>query len=303
MHRLPFDQPGIWCKTNLHMHSNVSDGDLSPADAVAAYAAQGYDAVALTDHFLEKYGQPITDTRALRTGSITTLIGAELHGPALSHGDLWHIVAVGLPLDFALPAEGETGPQIAARAAASGAFVGIAHPAWYRLQLADALLVAPHADAVEVFNSTARSHNDSGDGWYLADGIAMATGKPLFAYAADDTHFRPNRPDTFRSWTMVRAAERSPEAILAALKAGAFYASQGPQIRSVERDGNRLLVETTPVEEAYITGTGWKSASARQRAMTRFSLPLDLFGGSWARLTVVDAAGHRAWTSPFSVEA
>jgi hypothetical protein len=303
MHRLPFDRPGIWCKTNLHTHSTVSDGDLDPAAVVAAYAAQGYDAISLTDHFLEKYGYPITDTRSLRTAGMTTLIGAELHGPALSHGELWHIVAVGLPLDFARPAADETGPQIAARAAAAGAFVGIAHPAWYRLSLADALLVAPHADAVEVFNSTARAHNDSGDGWYLADGLAIATGRPLMAYAADDTHFRATRPDAFRSWTMVRAAERSPEAILAGLKAGAFYASQGPQIHRIERDGDVIHVETSPVEEAYITGIGSASAYARLRAMTRFTLPVAKFAGSWARITVVDAAGHRAWSNPFAVEA
>jgi hypothetical protein len=33
---------------------------------------------------------------------------------------MWHFVAAGLPLDFEPPQEDETGPDIAARAAAAG---------------------------------------------------------------------------------------------------------------------------------------------------------------------------------------
>ncbi len=43
-------------------------------------------------------------------------------------GEYWHIVAAGLPLDFAPAGDEETGPEIARRAHAAGAFVGIAHP-------------------------------------------------------------------------------------------------------------------------------------------------------------------------------
>lgn len=35
---------------DLHCHSNVSDGVLSPADVVARAAANGVDVLALTDH-------------------------------------------------------------------------------------------------------------------------------------------------------------------------------------------------------------------------------------------------------------
>ncbi|MFZ3259686.1 MAG: PHP domain-containing protein, partial [Thiobacillus sp.] len=35
---------------DLHCHSNVSDGVLSPADVVARAAANGVHALALTDH-------------------------------------------------------------------------------------------------------------------------------------------------------------------------------------------------------------------------------------------------------------
>jgi len=123
---------------------------LPPAEVIAAYRDHGYDFLAITDHFLERYHYPVTDTRAFQTDSFTTLLGAELHGPQTEVGERWHIVGVGLPLDFAPLQPGETGPQIAARAAAAGAFIGMAHPAWYTLTLNDALSLEA-ADAVEGF--------------------------------------------------------------------------------------------------------------------------------------------------------
>ena len=54
----------------------------------------------------------------------------------MENGELWHILAVGLPLDFApthtpqftpIPDQ-ETGPEVARRAHDAGAFVAVAHP-------------------------------------------------------------------------------------------------------------------------------------------------------------------------------
>jgi predicted metal-dependent phosphoesterase TrpH len=81
MYQLPFDRPGRFYRGNLHTHSTRSDGALPPEAVVEAYQRQGYDFIALTDHFLDSFGFPITDTRALRAADFTTLIGAELHAP------------------------------------------------------------------------------------------------------------------------------------------------------------------------------------------------------------------------------
>src|SRR4051794_13773626 len=202
VHNLPFDQPGRFFKGNLHTHSTRSDGSLHPEEVIVAYRARGYDFVALTDHFLPRYSFPIVDTRAWRRDGFTTLLGAELHGPILESGDPWHILAVGLPLDFAAPVPGETGPAIATRARAAGAFVGMAHPAWYALSLDDALALAD-AHAVEVYNTTCDVLSGRGESWHLAD-VLLGRGKRLFAYATDDAHFR-EQPDAFGGWVQVRA--------------------------------------------------------------------------------------------------
>ena len=131
MLNLPFAQPGRFFRGNLHTHSTRSDGRREPEAVAAAYRERGYDFLALTDHFMERFGYAVTDTRSLRSADFTTLLGAELHAPSLANGALWHLVAVGLPLDFAPTHSDESGPELAHRAAEAGAFLGIAHPAWY----------------------------------------------------------------------------------------------------------------------------------------------------------------------------
>ena len=45
------------------------------------YRRRGYDFISLTDHFLEHYDWPLTDTTAFRAAGFTTIYGAELHAP------------------------------------------------------------------------------------------------------------------------------------------------------------------------------------------------------------------------------
>ena len=122
-----FSAPGRFWRGNLHTHSNLSDGALDPAEVCRRYKAEGYDFIALTDHFVGAYGYPITDTTGFRDNQFTTILGAELHSGAMENGELWHILAVGLPQDFAASnsphfrpvPDQETGPEIAARARAA----------------------------------------------------------------------------------------------------------------------------------------------------------------------------------------
>ena len=116
----PFSTPGRFWRGNLHTHSTLSDGALTPEAVIEAYKRAGYDFVQLSEHFLDRFGWPIADTRAFRSNDFTTLIGGELHAMGTKVGELWHILAAGLPLDFPAPGPAETGPELAARARAAG---------------------------------------------------------------------------------------------------------------------------------------------------------------------------------------
>lgn len=294
-----FAPEGRFWRGNLHGHSTGSDGALAPAEVCARYRAAGYDFVCISDHFLPQYRHPVTDTRADRTGDFTTLLGAELHAPATGHGDLWHIVAAGLPGDFEATRPGETGPELARRAAAAGAFIALAHPHWSQLNLADGLSVEA-AHAVEVYNNKSAIEVDRGDGLVLFDAMLHA-GRRVFAIASDDSHWHED--DAFAGWIMVRAPENTPEALLAALKRGAFYASQGPEILSVTRDGDALLVRCSPARSVILAGPlGWRQRMLGD-GLTEARLPIEAARGGWRRLTVRDAAGRRAWSNPIWLDA
>ncbi|MBI2940217.1 MAG: CehA/McbA family metallohydrolase [Chloroflexi bacterium] len=295
MNHLPFDKPGRFYRGNLHTHSTSSDGRLGLTEVVAVYRDYGYDFLAITDHFVERYGFPLTDTRQFRTDTFTTLLGAELHAPRTALGENYHLLAVGLPLDFAPTAAGETGPTLAERAAGTGAFVGIAHPAWYGLTLSDALAVEA-AHSVEVYNETCVAHNDRGDSWATSD-LLSVHGRRLTACAVDDAHFAA-RPDHRAAWVHVRAEQLEPAALLAALKAGHFYSSQGPQLHEVAIAAGRIHVACSPARAVFITGRAATACSIRGEAVAEGEFPLDQFQGSYCRVTVVDAAGRRAWSNP-----
>jgi hypothetical protein len=294
---LPSDKPGRFWKGNVHTHSTRSDGKLTPAEVVAAYKARGYDFVAITDHFMERFGYPVVDTSIHRDETFMTLFGAELHGPRITNGDIWHLLAVGLPLDFAPPDDkDESGPSLARRAAEAGAFVAIAHPAWYTLTLEDALSIEV-AHAVEIYNHTTTHHNDRGDGWFMSDLLSMS-GRRLHTIAVDDAHFS-TRPDAFGGWVQVKAESLDPDALLASLKTGHFYASQGPELHDVAIVGEEIRVACSPTRVIFATGLGSASRHLRGDALTDATFPLEPFmTGGYVRITVIDDGGKRAWSNP-----
>jgi hypothetical protein len=294
----PFSSPGRFWRGNLHTHSTRSDGHLPPDEVCAFYREAGYDFLALTDHFMERYGFPITDTRSNRATGFTTLLGAELHTGQAEFGQLWHILAVGLPSDFAPNLPGETGPEIAARALEAGAFVAAAHPAWYGLTEADIRsLGAIHA--VEIYNGTSIDHNDKPDSWYVLD-LLLRRGARYSACATDDAHFNPERRDSLRGWVHVKSATLEPEALLDALKAGDYYSSTGPQIHDIQiTSGDRLIVHCSPADRVWLTGHGSLSFAVHGHGITDAEFRLEPFAHSGCfRVTVRDAQGGRAWSNP-----
>ena len=300
-----FSNPGQFWRGNLHTHSSRSDGMRDVAEVCRAYKARGYDFLAITDHFIGLYNYPITDTREFRDAEFTTLIGAELHSGAMDNGALWHILAVGLPFDFT-PSETpffvtseiqESGAEIAQRAVDAGAFVAIARPEWSGLSEADMRSIMA-AHAVEVYNHGCEVESDRGGGLHSADYLS-ATGQRLSFIATDDAHFRNGEFDAFGGWVKVKATENTPEALLAALKAGAMYASTGPDFLDIELDDRYAHIRCSPCSVIVLMGEGVTTETAIGDNLTKARLPLNrLTDSPWIRVTLIDAAGKKAWSNP-----
>jgi len=301
--RTAFSAPGRFFRGNLHTHSTLSDGRLAPDEVCRRYRAQGYDFISLTDHFVGLYGYPVADTAAFRGDGFTTVLGAELHSGAMENGEIWHILAVGLPPDFApadapdfAPVEGqESGPQLARRAREAGAFVAVAHPQWGGLTLSDALSIEA-AHAVEIYNHGCAVEAARGDGAHLAD-LMLSAGRRLSLIATDDAHFAT--PDAFGGWVMVKATENTPGALLDALRAGHFYASQGPRLDDLRIEGDEIVVACSAAERVMVQGHASAALCETGRSMTHARLGLGKFDQSpWLRVTVMDAGGRLAWSNP-----
>ena len=101
---------------------------------------------------------------------------------------------------------------------------------------------------------------------------------------------------------MVRCKKLHPDALVEALHAGSFYSSQGPDILSVRPigGGKKLSVRTSPVRAMRLTGRGSSASTVAGNAdITSAQLDMASINGPFARLTVFDKRGRRAWTNPF----
>ena len=294
MQNLPLGQPGRFFKGNLHTHSTNSDGAYAPAEVIDRYHGAGYDFLTLSDHFLEVYDWPVTDTRDLRRDDFTTIVGAELHVSKMLNGEIWHVLAIGLPPEFAAPDADEGIVALSRRAADAGAFIGLVHPEWNGMTPEDANLI-DCAHAVEVYNHGSHVENERGNGWALCE-VLLNQGRRMTAFATDDAHGVHH--DAFGGWIQVRAEALDPDLILESLKAGHYYSSQGPEIHDVRVDGDEIVVACSPASLIIAQGRGSRVEHLKGEAMTEGRLPLDRFKDSFFRVTVRDDQGLKAWLNP-----
>jgi predicted metal-dependent phosphoesterase TrpH len=280
-----------WFRGNLHAHSDRSDGVAPPEQVIAAYRAAGYDFLVLTDHFEERWGWTVTDTSAARDDGFTTLLGAELSSADWDDEDVYWVNAIGLPADFA------PGDEAIRRAAEAGAYNVLLHPGLTNFLDFDALPVE-HLHAVETYNrSAAVSWPDQAEARYAVDAL-LARGHRLHVTVGDDSHGH-HTWDRFGAWVQVRAERLDPDALLAALKAGAYYSTQGPRIADVTVDGDRVHVACSPARAVALTGIhGWRSDVVIAESLEAATLDLGKLRSPYWRVTVTDADGRRAWTNP-----
>ena len=296
----PFVSQNRLYRGNLHGHSTHSDGCLSPQAVVDRYAGLGYDFTCLSDHLWIDdafAARSVYDASSLNSTNFITLLSAEMHclGKRFDQDGLWHIVANGLPVDFACPHNTETAPELIARALAAGAYVSLAHPEWHAMTTDEALLVAA-ADAVEIYNHSCVLSSARGSGIVIADYL-LNEGHKISFTATDDSHFV--LPDFAGGWVMVAAPELSQDAILAALKAGHHYASTGVDFTDLSLAGAVLSVGASPVESIVISGAGHVAAARHDKNMTLAQFDLSQFHSDWFRITMRNAAGQMAWSNPY----
>lgn len=232
-------QPGKrWLKGNLHAHTTQSDGDKTPEECIALYKAQGYDFLAITDHRKRFAGY--------EDDSFLVIPAAEYHRNFLKEAPeyAYHITGVGLAHDIAQ--DDSFSPQdIVDAIHAAGGFCTLAHPIWSLMTFEQALGLKEY-DAIEVYNTISDVYSGRGYSELYIDMLA-SRGVYKRITAVDDVH-RYDR-DIFGGYIMVQAEHNSWPEIRQALMENRFYASQGPEIKRIQIEGDHVSVELSPVQE------------------------------------------------------
>ena len=285
-----FSENKPFYRGNLHCHTTESDGVKSPEEAIAIYQDFGYDFLALTDH------RKVTVKRRQMAGKMLLLPGIELDymlGP-----EVVHIVGFGMTRELEPMIAYEQGPQSGVDAIrACGGRAILAHPHWSLNTMAT--LTGLHGvTAAEIYNTMSYLRPDSSE---ILD-VCAAHGRLFPLVASDDTHEYEGEHGV--SYTMVQADALTPEALLAAMDAGHFYASQGPRLEQLTLADGKLTVRCSPVAKVHFhSNLVWTpDRRAVGRDMTQASYPLNLEAGErFVRVQVIDDAGRSAWSSPIAL--
>ena len=283
-------------KAALHTHSTNSDGKYTPAEVIDIYREHGYDVLAFTDHRF------VTKIAGLDGKGMTLIQSLEMH-PMGPRGRLWHLVALNVSDDFVYD-ESIGAQALIDRAVSCGAMAIYAHPYWCGFT-SDEVASLKNISAIEVYNTSCR---------YIGKQFNMQLWDELSdkgyyypALAVDDMH---HAPDQFRGWTVIAAEDKSVPSVMAALKAGRFYASMGPEITRISFKDNIFEASFSPCKEVialsnfslgfcvevedlkgYGTGT-------TLRTECRIKIPPLPDKQRWFRLQIKDEAGRYAWTAP-----
>jgi hypothetical protein len=299
----PFDANGTWLRCALHAHSTNSDGELGPDLLVRHYEWAGFDVLATTDHWVR------TDEPS--TKRLLVIPSTELNAVVGERDDA-HVLALGVGVDPVAPAGGfEPLADVVRWIDANGGLPYLAHTYWSGLRT-EQWWDCPGLLGIEVWNTGCELELGRGDSSLHWD-EALEHGRSLQALATDDSH-HPGYDSGF-AWTWVRAAERSRDAVLAALRAGDFYGSTGPEIRAVEVSDAEVVVRCSPAASVtlYCGRTQGARANAGRLgypnlsrvlertddgAVTAVALQRPWDGGRYGRVEVRAADGTKAWTNP-----
>lgn len=249
-------------KIGLHTHTTLSDGHRTPEEVASIYKDEGYDAIALTDHWVYGAGGEI--------GGLTILSGCEYNVGGVDEWtgvhETYHIVGVGMTRDPEVPEEylrNQDGHirdrvrDIVRLIRGAGGLAILAHPAW-SLNTSEQILGCGDFDATEIYNSVSDwGMSDRPYSGIIVDQIA-SYGMFLPLLATDDTHYYDG--DQCRGWVAVEADAAEELGLVEALRQGRFYATQGPEVHLERISPTAVKLTCSPaVKIAFLSNSVWSA--------------------------------------------
>ena len=319
-------------KANLHSHSTLSDGKLTPEELAKAYREHGYSVLAITDH------EFIADHSDLNTEDFLTLTSYELQMVANSEQprkkdqmcchmciyskdphDVRHVYFNPNARDVrrhchnpeVIPSIQYIGRndvvkdyrvelinEIVKTANENGKLVSYNHPAW-SLETDEQYCNFQGFYAMEIYNNDSSTEGIDEYNPFIYDRM-LRSGQRLGCVATDDCHdsFPIGHPrnDSFGGWTYIFAESLTYENIIKAMENGDYYASTGPEIYEISYEDGKVKVKTSDARSISLTTGGRRAENvkaARGEAVTEAEFTVDP-EDKYIRITVKDNEGHPA---------
>ncbi len=275
-------------KVGLHIHTTRSDGKVSPEESAKIYKEAGFDAIAMTDHWIFN-GETEIDGLKIFSGCEYNL------GASDTSVDVMHIVGVGMESDPHVVRENATRQGVIDAIKEKGGLVILAHPAW-SLNSPEHAKELSGIDTVEIFNTVSMVNQSSRP--YSGYFIDLLANEGVFypLIATDDVHYYQGEDET-KSYIMVKAASNSQKDILNAVRNGEFYATQGPEVH-IRREGDKIIVDSSEcVMIDVLSNSAWAPDKiTRGKGITHAEYKIKAWE-KWIRAEVCDENGNYAWSN------
>jgi hypothetical protein len=291
-----FNSQNNWYKGNLHTHTNLSDGVVSPDECLEIYKNAGYDFIAITDH-----RKVYEEIKVICDKDFLLLRGIEFDINDYDTRKAWHIVGIDLNEKALIdniqnPWEAQLTPQyIIDSIIKNNGLAILAHPFWSLLTCNDLIGLEGYL-GIEIWNTVSEFMSNRGDSTCYIDVIASKGKYPLI-FAADDTHFYSG--DLFGGYIMVNSESLQSKDIIKNIKKGNFYSSQGPEIKQIYVSQDKVHIETSPVEFiAFMTDTFYcRDRISRKdgQLITKGSYDIKETD-KFVRVECKDTSGRKAWS-------
>jgi hypothetical protein len=327
---------GRFYKANLHVHTTISDGKMTPQETKEGYMAHGYSIVAFTDHEVFVPQNGLTDDAFLAINAVELAINDGWPG-GFKYNKSTHLNLYAMTPDqtecavcagkfvwleqskpyiseFAANNKYRKHYSVAAyndlirKARADGFLTCYNHPAWSLHNYTD-YSGMQGVWGVEVYNTGAARGGFEDTAQPLED--LLNQGQPVIPVAADDAHSLG--ASAYGGWTMIKATSLDYVTVMQALERGDCYSSNGPEIGELYiEDGVVHLTCSDAVFVRLVTSIRYKHVKhgTEEAPVNEVAFDIrDFIEGEkecratrtapWFRLEVTDKSGKRAWTRGF----
>lgn len=319
-------------KTNLHCHTNISDGSMTPEEVKEKYKALGYHAVCYTDHEVLIGHKDLCDEDFVALHGYEVAIKRDLDKHTALFMPVYHLNLIATDQDnLTMPRFFKNNPSMPGNArewaerhgvydendtvdtvkydtewlndyidavTEAGFLVTYNHPQW-SLQGPKDYLELHGLHAVEVINGGCRFLNDNTS---LHFEQMLRAGANVIPNGGDDNH---NPWDIGHAVTMIKAEELSYKALIEAYRRGDCYATEGPEFHDLYIENGEIVIRTSPVESVVLLSEGRgcsiKTSASADLTEVRFPYQPARYG-RYFRFELKDGRGRHAYSRAYLTE-